>query len=163
MRGIVGIDPGITGALAFLFDGKWALYDMPLCNEKGSDKQEIDVTGLVDLLNLHKPQEAFLERAAPMPSIGRSAHRSMGATSAFRYGGSYYAVRAVLQCCGIPCTLVAPQKWKKHFELRGSNKEDSRQKALALYPKHKDELKFKYNHAKAEAMLIALWGDEVGE
>lgn len=159
MRAILGIDPGITGALA-LYDPdksaesgmRWLMIDMPVV---GGDKQELNAPSLRDFLNRHDPAHAFLERANTMPG--------QGIVGAFRYGGVYFAIRAVLSCCSVPYTLVTPQVWKKYHGVKSAKtermrKEHSRQIALMLFPDQSKELARIKDHNKAEAMLIAAWG-----
>lgn len=81
-----------------------------------------------------------------------------GVTGAFRFGGIFFGIKAVLACCDIPVQLVTAAKWKKHYGLIGSDKERSRKKAIELFPDQVNTLQLKKHHAKAEAMLIAAYG-----
>ena len=63
----------------------------------------------------------------------------------------------MLQILRIPVTKVTPGVWKKHFKLTGTGKEESRLRALELYPELHDQLKLKKHHNRAEALLMARW------
>ena len=145
---IVGIDPGVTGALAFYDNDRtlstgWLVYDMPVVGNI------LDASALQYWLLNHKPEHCYLEFVTSHPHDGR-----MGA---FRLGGMFFAIRAVLSCCKIPYELVTPAKWKKYYHL-GKDKEKSRLKALELFPKASAMLARKSDHNRAEAMLIAYYG-----
>jgi len=101
----------------------------------------------------HRPQHAFIERAQAMPK--------QGASSGFKYGRAVGAIEAVLACCEIPFTIIEPTAWKKFHQLRGGEKEASRQRALMLFPAAHALLARKKDHGRAEAALIALAGTSV--
>jgi len=84
-----------------------------------------------------------------------------GASSGFKYGRAVGAIEAVLACCEIPFTIIEPTAWKKFHQLRGGEKEASRQRALMLFPAAHALLARKKNHGRAEAALIALAGTSV--
>jgi len=87
----------------------------------------------------------------------------MGAAGAFRFGGFFYALKAVIACCNIPYTMVTPQSWKKQFGLKGGDKEPSRKRALQLFPDQATMLARKKDQNRAEAMLLAKYGaDKLG-
>jgi crossover junction endodeoxyribonuclease RuvC len=84
-----------------------------------------------------------------------------GVVSAFRFGvavGMIKAVCRVMVQAGA-MELVEAAVWKEYFDLVGCDKEASRQLALTLWPKHAAVLVRKQDHQRAEAMLIAKWGD----
>ena len=51
--------------------------------------------------------------------------------------------------------FVKPAKWKKHFNLLNSEKDDSRTKVIETYPYISSELSKKKDANKADAILIA--------
>jgi crossover junction endodeoxyribonuclease RuvC len=55
-------------------------------------------------------------------------------------------------------TIIEPGTWKKYHNLRGSEKETSRQRVLELFPAHHAMFARKKDHGKAESVLIALVG-----
>lgn len=153
----IGIDPGLTGAIAMISDG-WSagVWDMAtILKGSGSVKYEVDASALYKRLTkswegLHPV--AALERVNSMPG--------QAASSTFSLGDSFGVARACLACAGIPTTYVTPQSWKKHFNLT-SNKEESRALAIKLYPEV--ELHLKKHADRAEALLIATYLKHITE
>jgi len=64
--------------------------------------------------------------------------------------------RGVVAACGIPTTLVSPQKWKRELEL-SKDKNQSLEMARMLWP-DSDKFKRKKDDGRAEAALIAMYG-----
>lgn len=158
-----GIDPGVTGAVAFYDPGRtvgsglrWNIFNMPVMFNKSGMKQELNAAWLRDLLRKFSPHRVYLEHVTAMPS--GAERRGMGAASAFQFGGMFFGIKAVVACCDIPLELVVPVVWKKHHGLKGSNKERSRQLAIKLFPEASLSLQRKKDENRAEAMLIAAYG-----
>lgn len=65
-----------------------------------------------------------------------------------------------LQARGLDVRVVGPAAWKRDVGLYGRafTKDDSRARALLLYPTLEAELRRKKDHGRAEALLIAAWG-----
>jgi crossover junction endodeoxyribonuclease RuvC len=152
---ILGIDPGIAGAVAVIeiVDGVDGIApklvgvtDIP--NLGTSAKTRVDAIELRNLIEVYRPDFAGIERAGSMPW--------QGVASAFKYGRAAGTIEAVVACCGIPMVLVEPSKWKRTFRLN-SDKEASRQLAIGLFPHAHDQLSLNRHHQRAEAMLIALF------
>lgn len=142
---ILGIDPGITGGLAWLYpDGKVVASDIPTAGG------EVDVDMIAAKLHEFRPGMAVIERAGAMPK--------QGVASTFKYGVAYGALRAVVAVLEIPQHLVTPGKWKNHFRL-DSDKEKSRALAIRLWPGTGYFSRVK-DHGRAEAALIARYGAE---
>jgi crossover junction endodeoxyribonuclease RuvC len=148
-RGILGIDPGLTGALALCRDGGWTLLDMPIAG----DAKHRDINGpeLCRWLREHAPDHAFIEFAAARPG--------QGVSSMFRFGCCYGALKMALSACGVPYTVITPAKWKPAVGIHtGADKEASRLRALQLFPDQAANLARKKNHARSDAMLLAFYG-----
>ncbi len=143
----LGIDPGISGGIAFLFpDGNLFVYDIPTVDG------EVCVDTVVGILKTHgKIEMAAIERAQAMPK--------QGVSSTFKYGVAYGMLRSAVTICRIPYRLVSPRVWKKRFGL-DSNKELSRAMAIRLWPGC-GLFSRKMDHGRAEAALIARYGAEV--
>jgi len=147
---ILGIDPGQTGAVAFL--SEYALGDVEAVPESVVDlpivNGIVNVAGLYRMFQKISIRHAYVERAQSMSK--------QGIASTFKYGVGYGAILGVLAALQIPYTLVSPQVWKKAFHLIGKDKEASRALAIQWYPQA--ELHLKKHHGRAEALLIARWG-----
>lgn len=167
MEVIIGVDPGINGsAAAFLRgdnEGPPMIVDaIDLPTEPDGEKRQIAVLEFSAWLRRMRARRAFIERVTPMPSqpgLLGELRRSMGATSAFRFGGAVYAIRTTCRLSGVTVFPVTPAVWKKHFDLIKTGKEESRQLAIEMFPEAAPFLKRKKDHQRAEAMLIAKWGD----
>ena len=152
---IIGIDPGLTGAVAFIEQGKLkALYDIPvMANGKGKSKvkNQVNPAELVRLLARHTENEevtVYLERISAMPG--------QGVASMFSMGDTFGTIRGVCAALGFRVEVITPQSWKKHFKL-GKDKEICRAKAIEMYPEAPLELK--KHHNRAESILIAVYGE----
>jgi crossover junction endodeoxyribonuclease RuvC len=145
---VMGIDPGISGAVAFYFPmvNRIAVDDVPVAGG------EINTAELARVVRLHQPSLAVIEKVSAMPG--------QGVTSMFNFGRSYGDVRGVIGALGVPLHLVTPQKWKRHFGL-SSDKDESRLRAIRTFPAAAESFKLKKHDGRAEAALIALYGAEV--
>ena len=155
---IVGVDPGLSGALAFMDlrqPATVAVVDIPVhVLERGKRaRREIDVAGFVSLLTSRVIEHAFVERAGAMPK--------QGVVSVFKYGTAFGALCAVTAICEIPTHLVSPRKWKNHFGL-DADKERSRALVIRLWP-GTGLFERKKDHGRSEAALLARYGAEVIE
>lgn len=141
----IGIDPGITGAIA-LYDtrGPARVEDLPTIGIGAS--QMLDAAALFDLVTQWKPDEIVTEYATAMPK--------QGVSSVFKYGKAFGQLLGVIQISGVPWHVVPSRKWKTFYRL-GPDKELSRAAALRLFPDLHGELFLKKHHQRAEALLIA--------
>jgi len=148
MTCIMGIDPGVTGAIAFYFPdapGRIAVDDVPVAGG------EISAPHLASMVRRYSPTLAVIEKVNAMPG--------QGVVSMFNFGRSYGDVRGVIGALNIPLHFVSPQKWKKHFGLT-SDKDQSRMLAIRMFPTVSEHFKLKKHDGRAEAALIALYGAE---
>lgn len=161
---IAGIDPGLSGAcgairIADMGEPEFIeAIDVPVIAD--GNQRQIDCGALGAWFERVGPDMCFIENVQPMPSLAgpNGARRSMGATSAFRFGFATGQIRGCVQSYQIPYRLVHPTSWKKYFSLKGPDKEKSRQLAMKLLPSCAGSLKLKKSHNRAEAVLLALYG-----
>lgn len=155
---IVGIDPGLSGALAIYDLSRNAqvvdIIDMPT-EAWGAEKRHINVVALCRWVLAHGADTAAIERVTAMP--GGPERRTMGAASAFRFGMCFGEVRGALVACGLKIVDVPPAQWKDLFELRKRDKDEARTMAAALHPEAAQWLKRKKDVGRAESILIARW------
>lgn len=161
---VIGIDPGINGAIAFIeMDENDVLnttfISTPSIQRVNAKGKVIACPELVRLIkttlksypdNSSLPKRAFLESVHSMPGQGIS--------SSFSFGKSVGVVEGIFAALEIPVTLVTPQKWKKFFDLINTEKDDARQYVITNYPKLTDQLTLKKHVDKADAFLIAMYG-----
>jgi crossover junction endodeoxyribonuclease RuvC len=149
---ILGIDPGLSGGLALVEHGARLLLvdviDVPTSGEKA--KRRVDIAATLRFMQKVKIDHAVIERAQAMPD--------QGASSGFNYGRAVGALEACVQGMQIPLTIIEASAWKKAHGLIGRDKEDSRQRALQLFPSSAAKLARKLDHNRAESALIAWYG-----
>ena len=154
---IIGIDPGLSGALAILDDLKiFDIFDMPVMSEGKKNKRQLNSALLVDLIreniDLNEEVSVVVEQVNAMPG--------QGVTSMFNFGQTFGAIKGVCAALKLPIFFVRPSKWKKHFELINSSKDSSRTKVIEMYPKLSNQLAKKKDVNKSDAILIARFYNE---
>lgn len=148
---VVGIDPGLTGAVALNAGKESAVVDLPIV--RVHSKGYVNAWKLRELLLSMRPDLIVVELQGVMQGQGIS---SSGQTM-LTYGG----IVATAMTVGCTLEIVAASKWKRSFDLIGCGKHASLPKALKQYPKLKDNLRRKKDHNRADALLIASWGTTV--
>lgn len=147
MRNItIGIDPGLHGAISFLYDdGEYHVHDLPVIEDKSL--KWIDGGALTSLILAHPGNRwAFVERVSAMPK--------QGVSSSFQFGVGFGAVLGALQGLQVPLQLVTSVKWKREISLTNCKKQ-SLGRARMLFPMA--ELHLAKHADRAEALLIAHW------
>jgi len=149
---IIGIDPGLTGAIAFIGRDGYLVEDLPtMANGKGKAKvkRQIDPGELFHMLRTmgDEAEQVYIERMASMPG--------QGVQTMFSLGDTFGCIRSVVALAGIPMEIISSQIWKKSYGLT-SDKELARAKAIELFPTA--GLSRKKDHNRAEALLIANYG-----
>ena len=154
---IIGIDPGLSGAIAVLENNKVLnIFDMPVMSEGKKNKRQLNSALLVTLIkeNIENSEEVsvVVEQVNVMPG--------QGVTSMFNFGQTFGAIKGICGALELPIFFVRPSKWKKHFELINSSKDSSRTKAIEMYPKLSNHLAKKKDVNKSDAILIARFYSE---
>ena len=149
---IIGIDPGLSGAIAVMHDKKVInIYDMPVMAEGKKNKRQLNSSQLVNIIkdNINEDEETIVvvEQVNAMPG--------QGVTSMFNFGQTFGAIKGVCAALKLPIFFVRPSKWKKHFELINSSKDASRTKVIEMYPTLSGQLAKKRDVNKSDAILIA--------
>jgi crossover junction endodeoxyribonuclease RuvC len=153
---IMGIDPGLTGGLAFYDGENLEVFATPVVvehfikNGKKATRSLMDLKVVSAMIKHQKPDRAVLEKVA--------ARSGQGVTSMFRFGMNFGEHRGILTALEIPFIEATPQAWKKVF-LLNSDKDDSLDLAREVFPSHaKTSFKLKKHNGLAEAALIAKYG-----
>ena len=141
---ILGIDPGLSGAVVLLGDGQI---------EVARDfKKREDITKAI----LHlgpKCDRAVMEFVSAMPG--------QGVTSMFSFGKSAGAAESALNAVKLPFIEVTPQRWqsyyRKLFNIPKGEPFNSVTTVKILIPKAAEFLKRKKDHNTADALLLAFW------
>jgi len=151
---IIGVDPGISGAISIIEDKKiLEVYDTPTMIEGKKNKRQINsaqVTNIIkERLNKEKKVVVVVEQVNAMPG--------QGVTSMFNFGQSFGVIKGICAALSLPIYFVRPTKWKKHFNLIKTNKDASRTKVIEAYPEISSKLYRKKDSNRADAILIALY------
>lgn len=150
---VLGIDPGLSGALAFYDTVSEALVvmDMPTVEvtRNGKSKREVSPALVADMVAGKGIEKAFMERVSAMPG--------QGVSSMFSFGRSSGVVEGVLAAYEIPTTLVTPQAWMKAMGVR-AGKDGSRERAMQLFPQYSMTFSRKKDDGRSDAALIAKFG-----
>lgn len=151
MTRVLGIDPGLGGALA-LWDsnlGALLVLDMPVHVIKvgKSSKRVVDEVSLADIVRNAAPDRAVCEWVHAMPK--------QGVTSVFTFGVAFGVVRGVLAALHVPVTYITPQSWQKAMRVP-LGKDGSRQRATQLLPKYAQCFVRSRDNGRSDATLIAL-------
>ena len=154
---IIGIDPGLNGAIAVLQDNKVReIFDVPVMPEGKKNKRQLNSAQLVkllkDIISDSEETVVIVENVSAMPG--------QGVTSMFNFGQTFGAIKGICAALGLPIFFVRPAKWKKHFDLINSSKDASRTKAIEMYPSLSDQLSKKKDVNKSDAILIARFYSE---
>ena len=155
---VVGIDPGLSGAIAYVGpSGDPIARVIPVI--KNGTRRSLDLGGIRTMFAAWKivgtpGVHVFLERAQPMPRDG--------AMGAFRYGESYGMLVGCLDGLGLEVTTVHPATWKSIlFSGTTRTKDDARALAAEVFPSMAPKLVTKVSHNMAEALLLAEYGRRV--
>ena len=136
----IGIDPGTSGALAMISEGRAAKV-IPW-----SPEAYRDALAGVSLANEYAI--ACLEKVGAMPG--------QGVTGMFNFGKNYGHIIGLLEANGIPYELVTPKKWQKEFGV--TDKNSSIEVCKRLFPGvslRRTERCRKDDDGLAEALLMA--------
>jgi hypothetical protein len=143
----IGIDPGLSGAVAILDSAGCieTVRDLPIIRDAklawvdGSELQSIIMAALHG-----RTGSAVVERVSSMPA--------QGIASAFQFGVGFGSILGVLQALHIRIELVTPAVWKRSYGL-SKDKHASLHKARLLFPTA--ELHLAKHDGRAEALLLA--------
>lgn len=146
---VLGIDPGLQGALAWLsLDGELLdVADVPILDE-GPRRKSIDAAAMAALVRRHPVRQAVIEAVHARPTDSK--------VSAFTFGRNFGALEACVLAAGVPLLRVHPVTWRRAAGLApGAPKEASIAAALRLVPSCRERIT---RHDKADALLMAWWG-----
>lgn len=153
MSRILGVDPGVNGALGLIDTTAWTLAIMDLPLEAGTKgKSKVSSRGLIDAIRAAEIDHAFLEEVHASPQ--------MGVTSAFSFGDGYGCARTAILASDASLWLVRPQVWKAATRTP-KDKKQATTRAAQLFPAAHQVLYGPRGGAfdgRAEAALLAFYG-----
>ena len=139
-RLFIGIDPGIKGGIAFMYDDDYHVKNTP------NTVQEMAQT-LIAIKDIapNTPTYCCIEAVHSMPG---NSGRSM-----FTFGTNYGQWLGILATLKIPHVLVTPHKWMSWYGSRPKNRKDRKNHLKNLAQQRFPNTKITLG--TADAMLIA--------
>ena len=151
---IIGIDPGISGAICIFENGKILdVIDMPTMIDGKKNKKQVNGSQLVNEINQrisnisNNKISVVVEHVTAMPG--------QGVTSMFNFGQSFGVLKGICAALKLPIFFIRPTKWKQYYNLINTEKDASRTKAIETFPYISCKLSKKKDSNKADAILIA--------
>ena len=130
---IIGIDPGISGAICFFKNGEVKeILDIPNMAEGKKNKRQINGPQIYNeiskrIINIPKNEVVVvIEQVSAMPG--------QGVTSMFNFGQSFGVLKGICSAMQLSMHFVRPAKWKKYFNLIKTEKDASRTKVIEIFP-----------------------------
>lgn len=148
---VIGIDPGVSGAIAVVSedDNAISVDDMPTVEIRG--KRHVCPHGLRAVLDGHDLKSV---RAVVLEHV--QGVQGTGATSAFSFGRSFGVVEGVVAGLGLALVLVRPQVWTKALNV-SRDKGDHRRVASNLWPASAGLFARVKDDGRADAGLLCHW------
>ena len=151
---IIGIDPGISGSICFLDNGKILdVIEMPIMTDGKKNKKQVNGSQVYN--EITKRIKQFEKNQIRVVIEHVSAMPGQGVTSMFNFGQSFGILKGICTAMQFPMYFVRPAKWKKYFNLLNSEKDASRTRAIEIFPYFSSQLSRKKDSNKADAILIA--------
>ena len=147
MSRILGVDPGLEGAVAVVEEGILLdAWDLP------------HVDGTLDAGALHAAISALeLDPVFDIVVVERvSAFPGNGSMGNFKLGFSAGTIAGVVGSLGLPLDRTSPSNWKRRMSLTGKTKDAARLLVRDLYPTMTHLFELKKDVGRADATLIAL-------
>lgn len=153
---MIGIDPGITGAIAVWSGSLLEVYPMPIVNlKKGkSNRNSVSPSLFSNMLktvidswgsNIY----VYIEKVHMMPK--------MGGVASFSFGMGYGVLLGAISMAGLSYTEVPFKTWHKVMVgIKG--KDAARERAANLFPAYRTLFAKKKDDGAADAALIAKYG-----
>jgi crossover junction endodeoxyribonuclease RuvC len=152
---ILGIDPGIEGAVALVSPAGEliAIHDLPTLPDGPAGRRRVNPALLADLLAKTHASHAYCELVNSRPTDGH--------VSAFSFGVTRGLLEGCLAALAIPVTMIAPPSWKRCIGLAPGKEQAkalSRAEAIRRWPAHAVLFARVRDNGRSDAALIALAG-----
>ena len=151
---IIGIDPGITGAICFFENGQVKdIIEMPNMAEGKKNKRQINGPQIYNEILSRIKNVPIKDILVVIEQV--SAMPGQGVTSMFNFGQSFGVIKGVCSAMQLSMHFVRPVKWKKYYNLIKTEKDASRTKVIEIFPYISAKLSKKKDANKADAILLA--------
>lgn len=146
---VVGVDPGVSGAISILRSNHVAdVITIPFMDN------EIDIPQLVYWINKKTNYDPFIGGMQTIAYIEKTWSFSKGSIAVSKLNYIAGAMYGLIRALDIPVKLVAPSTWRKGLF---GNFRATKQDALDYCNQYFPDLEIK-NHNLAEALCIAEYG-----
>lgn len=158
MSTFLGIDPGLSGAIALYEPATGILHvaDIPVheLRRNGKLRREPDAQAICNIIAdcANRPKlTVWIEHVSAMPGEG--------AVGAFTFGKVVGLLTGICAANRLVVERVTPSVWKRAMAVPG-DKDSARARASQLLPEHSRNWPLKKHDGRAEAALIALYGSQ---
>ena len=151
---IIGMDPGISGAICFFENGEVKeIIDMPNMADGKKNKRQITGPQVYNEISSRIKNTPKKEIVVVIEQV--SAMPGQGVTSMFNFGQSFGVLKGICSAMQLSMHFIRPAKWKKYFGLIKTEKDASRTKVIEIFPYISSQLSRKKDSNKADAILIS--------
>ncbi len=151
---IIGMDPGISGAICFFENGDVKeIIDMPNMADGKKNKRQINGPQVYNEISSRIKNTPKKEIVVVIEQV--SAMPGQGVTSMFNFGQSFGVLKGICSAMQLSMYFIRPVKWKKYFGLIKTEKDASRTKVIEIFPYISSQLSRKKDSNKADAILIS--------
>ena len=140
---IIGMDPGISGAICFFENGDVKeIIDMPNMADGKKNKRQINGPQVYNEISSRIKNTPKKEIVVVIEQV--SAMPGQGVTSMFNFGQSFGVLKGICSAMQLSMYFIRPVKWKKYFGL-----------IIEIFPYISSQLSRKKDSNKADAILIS--------
>ncbi|WP_334038033.1 hypothetical protein [Burkholderia gladioli] len=154
----LGIDPGITGALAALdHNGALRVVDVPTRPKPGNTKVRNEINPKMLQMHLRElvaPCEQVIVVMEALNTFAGGSVQTMGSLEATKA-----VIATVCELSGFTVHSVTPQRWQSFFGIKARADEDTKAQSLRIARElyGASFCPLKKHHGRADAILIARW------
>ena len=128
---IIGIDPGISGAICFFEDGQVKeIIDMPVMTDGKKNKRQINGPQVYNEISARINKLAKKDIIVVIEQV--SAMPGQGVTSMFNFGQSFGVLKGICSAMQLSMFFIRPVKWKKYFGLIKTEKDANKADAILI-------------------------------
>ena len=164
---ILGIDPGVNGALALVSPDPVEIlrvWDMPNYEEvltTGKKRKSVHLDELIKIFKFVQTMGASDDANIRVHIEKVQAYGKQSAPAAFNFGYSSAIPFALSRVFGWEVTKISPVSWKRYFALQATAKDAARLKVLRHFPRDSELFKRKMDVDRADAVLIAFFKERL--
>ena len=151
---VVGIDIGVSGAIAVLLDDALVeIHDMPTLNDGPAGRRTVNAPLLAEILAKSHADRVLIEWVGVRPG--------QGPVGAFAFGRARGVCEGVCAGLSLPVQFITSPQWKRLSNIppgKDGAKNFARSRAIARWPDRADLFKRVKDDGRAEAALIAFSG-----